>query len=154
MQATELALKETTTMLTSDDEGRTRRWRVALVAHDAKKAALVAFVQRHRGQFKDWQLLATAATGEALRDATGLRLRTVLPGPCGGDIQIGAELASGEIDALIFLRDPLTAQPHEPDVAAVLRVADVHNVALATNLASAECLVRALSPEGVLSTRN
>jgi methylglyoxal synthase len=55
---------------------------------------------------------------------------------------------------LIFLRDPLTAQPHEPDVAAVLRVADVHNVALATNLASAECLVRALSPEGVLSTRN
>src|SRR5262247_2450026 len=135
--------REETTMLTADD-GRPRRWRVALVAHDAKKAALVAFVQRHRAHFKDWQLLATAATGEALRDATGLRLRTVLPGQCGGDMQIGAELASGEIDAVIFLRDPLTAQPHEPDVAAVLRVADVHNVALATNLASAECLVRAL----------
>ena len=140
-------------ILTPDDD-RSRRWRVALVAHDAKKAALVAFVQRHRDQFKDWELLATATTGDALRDATGLRMRTVLPGPCGGDIQIGAEVASGEIDALIFLRDPLTAQPHEPDVAAILRVADVHNVALATNLASAECLVRALSPEGVLSARD
>src|SRR5215831_4968311 len=136
-------------MLTPDD-GRPRRWRVALIAHDEKKAAMVAFVQRHRAQFKNWELLATATTGEALRDATGLRMRTVLSGPRGGDVQIGA----GEIDAVIFLRDPLTAHPHEPDVAAVLRVADVHNVALATNLASAECLVRALSPEGVLSTRN
>jgi methylglyoxal synthase len=153
MTTSELKRGETRTMLTPDD-GRPRRWRVALIAHDAKKAALVAFVQRHRGQFKDWELLATATTGEALRDATGLRLRTVLPGSCGGDIQIGAELAAGEIDALIFLRDPLRAQPHEPDVSALLRVADVHNVALATNLASAECLVRALNPEGVLSIRN
>jgi len=140
-------------MLTPDD-GRPRRWRVALIAHDEKKAAMVAFVQRHRAQFKNWELLATATTGEALRDATGLRMRTVLSGPRGGDVQIGAEVAAGEIDAVIFLRDPLTAHPHEPDVAAVLRVADVHNVALATNLASAECLVRALSPEGVLSTSN
>jgi methylglyoxal synthase len=139
-------------MLNADD-WRSRRWRVALVAHDAKKTALVAFVQRHRTQFKDWELLATASTGEALRDATGLRLRTVLPGPSGGDIQIGAEIAAGEIDALIFLRDPLTAQPHEPDIAALLRVADIHNVPLATNLASAECLMRALSPEGALSAR-
>lgn len=140
-------------MLSADDR-RPRRWRVALVAHDAKKTALVAFVQRHRAQFKDWELLATASTGEALREATGLRLRTVLPGPQGGDVQIGAEIAAGEIDALIFLRDPLTAQPHEPDVAALLRVADVRNVALATNLASAECLTRALSPEGAPSTRS
>jgi methylglyoxal synthase len=139
-------------MLNADD-WRPRRWRVALMAHDAKKTALVAFVQRHRAHFRDWELLATAATGEALRDTTGLRVRTVLPGPQGGDVQIGAEIAAGEIDAMIFLRDPLTAQPHEPDIAALLRVADVHNVALATNLASAECLVRALSPEGVLWTR-
>jgi methylglyoxal synthase len=137
-------------MLMADD-WRPRRWRVALVAHDAKKTALVAFVQRYRAQFKNWELLATAATGEVLRDATGLRMRTVLPGPRGGDVQIGAEIAAGEIDAMIFLRDPLTAQPHEPDIAALLRVADVHNVALATNLASAECLVRALTPEGALS---
>ena len=139
-------------MLTADD-WRPRRWRVALMAHDAKKTALVGFVQRHRVQFKDWELLATASTGEVLRDATGLRMRTVLSGPRGGDVQIGAEMAAGEIDALIFLRDPLTAQPREPDVAALLRVADVHNVALATNLASAECLVRALDPERAFSNR-
>jgi methylglyoxal synthase len=140
-------------MLTADDWSP-RRWRVALVAHDAKKAALVAFVQRHRAHFKDWELLATASTGEALRDATGLRVRTVLAGSRGGDVQIGAEMAAGEVDALIFLRDPSTAQPHEPDVAALLRVADVHNVALATNLAGAECLVRALSPEGAPLARS
>jgi methylglyoxal synthase len=104
-------------------------------------------------EFKNWELLATASTGEALRESTGLRIRTVLPGPRGGDVQIGAEIAAGEVDALIFLRDPLTAQPHEPDIAALLRVADVHNVALATNLASAECLVRALTPEGALAAR-
>ena len=90
---------------------------------------------------------------EPLARTAGLRIRTVLPGPQGGDVQIGAEVAAGEIDALIFLRDPLTAKPHEPDIAALLRVADVHNVALATNLASAECLVRALTPEGALAGR-
>ena len=140
-------------MLSPDDD-RSHRWRVALTAHDAKKASLLAFVQRHRAQFKDWELLATASTGDVLRGATGLRVRTVLSGPSGGDIEIAAELVAGEIDAMIFLRDPLTAQPHEPDIAAALRVADVHNVAVATNLASAECLMRALSPEGVLSSRN
>ena len=107
-------------MLNAED-WRARRWRVALVAHDAKKTALVAFVRRHRTEFKDWELVATGSTGELLRDATGLRIRTVLPGPRGGDVQIGAEIAAGEIDALIFLRDPLTAQPHEPDIAALLR---------------------------------
>jgi methylglyoxal synthase len=147
MREREHEREETKTMLSADD-WRPRRWRVALIAHDAMKVSLVAFVQRYRAQFKDWELLATASTGEALREATGLRLRTVLPGPRGGDLQIGAEIAAGEIDALIFLRDPLTAHPHEPDVSALLRVADVHHVAVATNLASAECLVRALSPEG------
>ena len=140
-------------MLNADD-WRPRRWRVALMAHDAKKEALVAFVLRHRAGFKDWDLLATAATGEAVREATGLRVRTVLSGPKGGDMQIGAEMAAGEIDALVFLRDPLSAQPHEPDIAALLRVADVHNVAVATNLASAECLVRALAPEGASAGRS
>ncbi len=128
-------------------DGSPRRWRVALIAHDAKKATLVTFALRHRGQFSSWELLATASTGEALREALGIRLRTVLPGPHGGDVQLGAEMAAGEIDALIFLRDPLSAQSHEPDVAVLLRVADIHNVAVATNLATAECLVRALAPE-------
>jgi methylglyoxal synthase len=128
-------------------DARPRRWRVGLVAHDAKKAALSAFVLRHREHFASWKLVATAATGELLREAIGVKVRTVLSGPRGGDLQLGGELASGEIDALIFLRDPLTAQPHEPDVAALLRAADVHNIPVATNLATAECLVRALAPQ-------
>ena len=130
-----------------------RRWRVALIAHDAKKPDLLAFVRRHRKQFADWSLVATEATGAMLRQELGLKVRDILPGPRGGDLQIGAEIASGEIDALIFLRDPLTAQPHEPDITALLRVADVHNIAVATNLASAGCLVRALAPEGANVTR-
>lgn len=125
-----------------------RRWRVALIAHDAKKADLVAFIRRHQKQVTDWSLTATQATAAMLRQELELKVREVLPGPRGGDLEIGAEIASGEIDALIFLRDPLTAQPHEPDIAALLRVADVHNIPVATNLASAGCLVRALAPEG------
>ncbi len=125
-----------------------RRWRVALIAHDAKKADLVAFIRRYRKEVADWSLVATEATAAMLRQELGLKVRGVLPGPRGGDLEIGAEIASGEIDALIFLRDPLTAQPHEPDITALLRVADVHNVAVATNLAGAGCLVRALVPEG------
>jgi methylglyoxal synthase len=139
-------------MLTLDD-WHPQRWRVALIAHDSRKATLAAFAARHREALADWDLLATAGTGEALRAGTGLKVRTVLPGPRGGDAQIGAEIATGEIDAMIFLRDPLAAQPHEPDPASLLRLADIHNVAAATNLASAECLLRALAPEGAVVPR-
>jgi methylglyoxal synthase len=135
------------------EEWRARRWRVALVAHETKKDALLAFVARHRAEFKDWELLVTASTAEVLRDVSGLRVQTVPPNPRGADVQIGVEIATGEIDALIFLRDPVTIQPHERDDAALLRLADLHNVALATNLASAACLVRALTPEGALPGR-
>jgi methylglyoxal synthase len=129
------------------EDWRPRRWRVALMAHDSKKAVLTAFVLRHRAAFAGWALLATGGTGAAVREATGLKLRPLLPGPQGGDAQVGAEIATGEIDALIFLRDPRSGPPHEPDPATLLRLADLHNVATATNLASAECLVRALAPE-------
>ena len=133
------------------EEWEAPSWRVAMIAHDAKKGDLVAFARRHLQQLRHWNLVATRATGELLARETGLKVLSVLPGPEGGDVQIGAEIAAGEIDALIFLRDPLTAQPHEPDITALLRVADVHNVAVATNLASAECVVRALAfdPENV-----
>ena len=138
-------------MLTLDD-WRPQRWRVALIAHDSRKATLAAFAARHREALAGWDLLATAGTGEALRAATGLKVRTVLPGPRGGDTQIGAEIATGEIDALVFLRDP-DATSHEPDPVPLLRLADIHNVATATNLASAECLLRALAPEGAAVPR-
>jgi len=129
-----------------EDAGDGSRWRVALIAHDARKHDLVSFALRHREEIRNWHLVATNATGELLRQEAGLEIRGVLPGPWGGDIQIGAEIAAGEIDALIFLRDPLSSQPHEPDITALLRVADVHNVPVATNLASAECLAMALAP--------
>ncbi len=127
------------------EEWEARRWRVALIAHDSKKSDLVAFAQRHHEHLANCSLVATMATGEVLQREAGLEIRNVLPGPWGGDVQIGAEIAAGEIDAVIFLRDPLTAQPHDPDITALLRVADLHNVALATNLASAECLISALA---------
>jgi len=139
-------------MLTLDD-WRPRRWRVALIAHDARKAALAAFAGRHREELAGWELLATAGTGEALREATGLKVRTVLSGPMGGDAQIGAEIATGEIDALIFLREPLAAQAHDPDPAPILRLADIHNVPAVTSLAGAECLTRALAPERIVTHR-
>lgn len=139
--------------MSDEHEWGFRRWRVALIAHDAKKHDLVAFISRYRKEFADWALIATELTAGLLRRELGLKVRGVLPGPRGGDLEIGAEIASGEIDALIFLRDPLTAQPHEPDITALLRVADVHNIAVATNLASAECLVCALAPGGAIVTR-
>jgi methylglyoxal synthase len=134
-------------MLMPDDDGGNRRWRVAFVAHGAKRSALAVFARRHRDLFASWDLLATQATGEILTEATGLRVRTVLAETRGGDIQVGAEMAAGDVDALIFLRDVAAPAPEEPDVAVLLRVADLHNVAMATNLAAAECVVRALAPE-------
>lgn len=118
-----------------------RGWRVALIAHDKKKDDMVEFVRRHREVLAHCQLLATGTTGRLVQEVTGLPVRRMLSGPLGGDQQIGAQVADGLVDAVIFLRDPLTAQPHEPDITALLRVCDVHNVPLATNLATAEMIV-------------
>jgi methylglyoxal synthase len=135
------------------DDWRPRRWRVALVADETRQGALAAFVRRHRDAFRNWELVAPLATGEGLRDVPGLRVRTRHAGSAGPEIELGAELAAGELDAMIYLRDPLAHRAGEDDGAALLWLADAHNVALAINLASAECLVRALAPEGMLAAR-
>ena len=119
---------------------------VALIAHDKQKATMLDFVRRHRDVFARFPLVATATTGKLLSAELGLTIETMLSGPQGGDQQIGARIAEERIAAVFFLRDPLTAQPHEPDVTALLRVCDVHSVPLATNLGSAEALVRWLIP--------
>lgn len=119
---------------------------IALIAHDGKKAEIVSFAQRHAQTLARHRLIATASTGRLIAEHTGLAVETVLSGPYGGDLQIGARVAAGAVDAVIFLRDPLSAQPHEPDIAALLRVCEVHNVPFVTNVAGAEILVRGLAP--------
>jgi len=129
--------------------------RIALIAHDQKKKAMIEFVHCHLEDLRGHELYATGTTGRLIQEATGLEVQRVQSGPMGGDQQIGALVASGELDAVIFLRDPLTAQPHEPDITALLRVCDVHNVPLATNEATAELVLHWLrensaqaAPEG------
>ncbi len=116
---------------------------LALIAHDGKKAQLVAFVKDHHDVLKKFDLVATATTGEHVAEA-GLKVRRVLSGPIGGDAQIASEVAMGRCHAVIFLRDPLGMHPHDPDISTLMRICDVHDVPLATNLASARLVIRGL----------
>ena len=120
------------------------RHEIALIAHDEKKDELVAFVRKHLDQLNRCHLVATLTTGTLLRDEVGIHVDTVASGPQGGDLQIGARIVDGFIDVVIFFRDPLTAHPHEPDIQAVLKVCDVHDIPLATNPASADLLLKGL----------
>ena len=119
--------------------------RIALIAHDKKKDDMIDFVKRYRSFFAEHELFATGTTGKLISEATGLKVFRFLSGPLGGDQQIGARIAENNMDIIFFLRDPLTAQPHEPDVSALLRLCDVHYIPLATNLGAAEALIHSLS---------
>jgi methylglyoxal synthase len=118
---------------------------LALVAHDAKKENLVQLVKAHKEELDEVGLVATRSTGQLVQERAGLPVRLLKSGPLGGDQQIGALVANGIVNAVIFLRDPLTAHPHEPDVSALLRVCDVHNVPLATNIATAEAVLHLIA---------
>jgi len=118
--------------------------RIALIAHNEKKDDLLAFVQEHLDFFKKHELFATGTTGSILKTHTGLDIYCFLSGPLGGDQQIGSKIACGKIDLVIFFRDPLTPQPHEPDVSALIRLCDVHNTPVATNVGTARLLIRGL----------
>ncbi|PTX59931.1 methylglyoxal synthase [Melghirimyces profundicolus] len=118
--------------------------KIALIAHDKKKEQMIRFTIAYRELLKSHTLYATGTTGMKIAEATGLSVYRFLSGPLGGDQQIGALMAENRLDCVIFLRDPLTAQPHEPDILALLRLADVHNVPVATNLAAAEVLIRSI----------
>jgi methylglyoxal synthase len=120
---------------------------IALIAHDQKKADIVMLAREFAEFLRGCHLVATGTTGGRIHDETGLGVERLLSGPLGGDLQIGARLAVGQVDAVIFLRDPMTPQPHEPDINALVRACDVHNVPCATNLASARLLLRELSRE-------
>lgn len=114
---------------------------IALIAHDKKKLDLAVFVKDHAHVFRRFHLIATGTTGSVLADKAGLDIERVQSGPQGGDLQVGARIAEGNVLAVIFFRDPLTAQPHEPDVSALMRICDVHNIPLATNLGTADAIV-------------
>lgn len=114
---------------------------VAMIAHDGKKADVVAFATFNRDKLAQYHLLATATTGRLLREKVGLEVEAFLSGPLGGDLQIAARVASGEVDAVFFLVDPLDKHPHDPDIQAIQRVCNVHNVPLATNVATADLII-------------
>ena len=114
---------------------------VALIAHDSKKAEIVEWCLKHKDILQKFELCGTGTTAKRISEATGLSVKGYLSGPLGGDQQIGALVAEGKIDFVLFLCDPLTAQPHDPDVKALLRIANVYNVAIATNVATADLVV-------------
>jgi len=118
--------------------------RLALIAHDEKKEDMIEFASDHEDWLADAELMATGTTGKRLMEETGLDIERKESGPLGGDMQIGGEIAEQHCDGVVFLRDPLTAQPHEPDVSALLRICDVHDIPLATNVASARFLLEGL----------
>ncbi len=117
---------------------------IALIAHDKKKELMVQFCIAYKGTLEKHNLCATGTTGGLISEATGLHVHRFLSGSQGGDQQIGARIAFNEIDLVLFFRDPLTAQPYEPDIAALLKLADQQNVPFATNIATAEVLILGL----------
>jgi len=121
-----------------------RSLRLALIAHDRKKPAIIALAREFRELLCGCRLVATGTTGAQLAAEVGLQVERMLSGPLGGDLQIGARLAAGALDMVIFLRDPMTPQPHEPDINALVRACDVHDVPCATNVATARMLLRQL----------
>ena len=118
--------------------------KIALIAHDKKKDAMIQLAIRFKEVLGKHDLYATGTTGTLVMGETGLKITRMKSGPLGGDQQIGSMIAEGNLDLVIFLRDPLTAQPHEPDVSALLRLCDVNAIPLATNVRSAEIVLSAL----------
>lgn len=117
---------------------------IALIAHDTKKELMVQFCIAYCGVLSKHNLCATGTTGKMVAEATGLNVQRYLSGSQGGDQQIAARISCNEIDLLLFFRDPISVKPHEPDDMNLLRLCDVHNIPVATNIATAEALIHAL----------
>lgn len=115
--------------------------RIALIAHDKKKDDMITLAGDYRGFLAGCTLVATGTTGARLINELGLAVERMHSGPFGGDLQIGARLVTGDIDCVIFLRDPMTPQPHEPDINALVRACDVHDIACATNVSTARLVL-------------
>lgn len=118
--------------------------KIALIAHDQKKNDMVSFAIAYEAILQKHELYATGTTGTRIMEATAVSITRFRSGPLGGDQQIGAMIANNDLDMVIFFRDPLTAQPHEPDVSALMRLSDVYDIPLATNMGTAEVLLKGL----------
>src|SRR3984893_8346512 len=118
-----------------------RKPRVAIIAHDGKKADLVAFATYNRERLKRCQLIATGTTGRLLVEKVGLAVEGVESGPHGGDVQIASRIVEGLVDAVLFIVDPLDKHPHDPDIQTLMRICNVRNVPLATNIATADIVI-------------
>ena len=116
---------------------------VALIAHDGKKDEMVALAREYRNELERFSLVGTNTTATLVHQETGLPVEKLLSGPLGGDVQIAARVATGDVHAVIFLVDPLNAHPHDPDIQAIQRVCNVHNTPIATNVATAALMLRA-----------
>jgi len=114
---------------------------VALIAHDGKKDEMIAFALEHREVLERYELIATGTTGKLLQEKVGLAVTRLLSGPIGGDAQIAAQVAEGKVEAVFFFIDPLNKHPHDPDINALLRICNVHNVPFATNPATASFII-------------
>lgn len=119
--------------------------KIALIAHDKKKSDMIELAIKYKETLAKHELCATGTTGTLVMGETGLSINRMKSGPLGGDQQIGSMVAEGKLDLIVFLRDPLTSQPHEPDVSALLRLCDVQSIPLATNVKSAEIMLKALA---------
>ena len=130
-------------------EEEVEKMKIALIAHDKKKGDMIDLAVKYRDVLDGKELFATGTTGTMVMGETGLKITRMKSGPLGGDQQIGSMIAEGNMDMVIFLRDPLTAQPHEPDVSALLRLCDVQSIPLATNVRSAEIMLSALRDQAL-----
>lgn len=128
--------------------------KIALIAHDKKKQDMIKLTSKYKEVLTLHDIYATGTTGTMIMGETGLKINRMKSGPLGGDQQIGSMIANSQLDLVIFLRDPLTAQPHEPDVSALLRLCDVTNIPLATNISSAEIMLTALERNEIICKKN
>lgn len=118
---------------------------IALIAHDNKKPEIIEWANKNKEILQNFNLCGTGTTSKKIQESTGLKVKGYLSGPLGGDQQIGALVATGEIDLVVFFCDPLQAQPHDPDVKALLRITNVYNVAIATNVATADLVIKSMT---------
>ncbi len=122
--------------------------KIALIAHDNKKPEIIEWAKKNREILKDFELCGTGTTAKRISEATGLKVFGYFSGPLGGDQQIGALVAEGKIDFVVFFCDPLTAQPHDPDVKALLRITNVYDVPIATNVSTADLVINSALIKG------